>query len=233
MKPKRKQKIKWSPKLAYVVGLLVTDGNLSSDKRHLTLVSKDIQLLKIFKKLLNLKNKIGLRKSGYTGKKDCHHVQFGDVVLYKWLLKVGLTPNKTKIIKGLKIPPKYFFDFLRGCFDGDGSSYSYWDSRWANSFMFYIAFSSGNLSYLKWLRAKLKNYLKINGHIVPDRNSWKLCYAKRESRVIFKKMYYKENLPSLKRKYKKLKIAIDTDDNIKNRRLNLRGRVVELADTAV
>lgn len=67
MKPKRIRKIKWSPKLAYIVGFIVTDGNLSSDGRHLTFVSKDVQLLKIFKEILNLKNKIGLKKSGYTG----------------------------------------------------------------------------------------------------------------------------------------------------------------------
>jgi len=32
---------KWTPDLAYAVGLLVTDGNLSGDGRHITLRSKE------------------------------------------------------------------------------------------------------------------------------------------------------------------------------------------------
>ena len=91
-------KAKWNPKLAYAVGLITTDGNLSPDGRHLTLVSKDIPQLKTFKKCLKLKNKIGLRKGGYMKIKNYHHVQFGNVILYKWLLNIGLMPNKTKII---------------------------------------------------------------------------------------------------------------------------------------
>jgi hypothetical protein len=109
-----KQRIKWSPGLAYVVGLLTTDGSLSIDKRHIILISKDIQLLKTFRKILKLKNKITLKRSGYTGKKNCYHLQFGNVVFYHWLLGIGLTPNKSKTLSKLKVPDKYFFDFLRG-----------------------------------------------------------------------------------------------------------------------
>jgi len=106
MKPKRKQKIEWSPELAYATGLITTDGNLSVDGRDMALISKDIQLLKTFKRILNLKNKISSKKSGYTGRKDCYIVQFGDIILYKWLQKIGLTPNKSKTISKLRVPNK-------------------------------------------------------------------------------------------------------------------------------
>jgi len=49
---------KWTPKLAYIIGLLTTDGNLSKDGRHITMRSSDVQLLKTFKKCLNLPYKI-------------------------------------------------------------------------------------------------------------------------------------------------------------------------------
>jgi len=111
-------KVSWSSELAYVIGLITTDGNLSPDGRHIILVSKDVSQLKTFKKCLKLKSKVGLRRSSYTGKKDCHHVQFSNVILYKWLINIGLMPNKTKIVGALKIPNKYFFDFLRGHLDG-------------------------------------------------------------------------------------------------------------------
>lgn len=127
-------------------------------------------------------------------------------------MKIGLTPHKSKTIGELKIPKKYFFDFLRGSFDGDGSCYSYWDPRWVSSFMFYVNFNSGSLSHLKWLQFKLKNLLKINGCIGPGRGSWRLNYAKKESKVMIRKMYYTENLPCLKRKYKKLKTILGIDN---------------------
>ncbi len=214
MKPRRKQKVKWSSKLAYAVGLITADGCLFTDGRHLDLTSKDIQLLETFKKCLRLKNKIGFKTSGFS-KNKYPHIQFGDIVLYKWLLKIGLTPHKSKTITCLKIPKKFFFDFLRGYFDGDGGSYSYWDPRWKSSFMFYIAFNSGSLLHLKWLRDKLKKHLGVNGHVTKGNRAWRLCYAKNESRILFEKMYYKKNLPCLKRKYKKLKMILDIDNKEK------------------
>lgn len=52
----------WTPERAYAVGLIVTDGNLSGDGRHIILRSKDIEQIKNFKKCLGLKNKIGTTK---------------------------------------------------------------------------------------------------------------------------------------------------------------------------
>ena len=43
-------------------------------------------------------------------------------------------------------------------------------------------------------------------------------------------MYYKENLPCLKRKYKKLKMILDIDNKEINRSLKLNERVMEQVD---
>ena len=213
--------IKWSPKLAYAVGLITTDGCLSIDGRHVDFTSKDIQLLQTFKKCLGLKNKIGLKTSGFS-KKKYPRIQFGDSVLYKWLLRIGLTPHKSKTIGKLKISDKYFFDFLRGHFDGDGSCYGYWDPRWASSFMFYLTFNSASKTHIDWLRKKIRKLGGINGHIVQDgtKSEWQLKYAKNESKLLFPKLYYKKELPCLKRKYKKIKTLLDTDNKEKNRTLS-------------
>lgn len=229
MKPRRKQKIKWSPELAYVVGLLVTDGSLSINEGCIDFTSKDIQLLKTFKKCLGIKNKIGFKTSGSSNRKY-PRIQFGDIVLYNWLLGIGLTPNKTKTIGRLKIPKKYFFDFLRGHFDGDGSCYGYWDRRWKNSFVFYIYFHSASVLSIKWLRQNLKNLLGVWGSFSFTSGEWRIKYAKGESRLIFSKMYYKENLPCLRRKYKKLKALLNTDLREQDRPSSLNGRVMEPVD---
>jgi intein-encoded DNA endonuclease-like protein len=207
-------KMKWTPEFAYAIGLLTTDGNLSIDGRHIEFTSKDIQLVRLFKKCMNLKGvKIGKKKNGYSDKKY-YRIQFSNVRFHKKLLKIGLMPNKSKRIKRLKIPEKYFFDFLRGCFDGDGSFYSYWDPRWKSSFMFYTTFSSGSLAFIKWLRKKIKTLLNIEGHIDPNgsKQEWELKFAKKESKVIIPRMYYRISIPHLQRKYKKVIEALKTEE---------------------
>src|SRR3989344_1036593 len=129
MRPQNKVRIKWSPEFAYAIGLLTTDGNLSPDGRHITLVSNDKEQIITFRRCLGLNNKISNNMSG-TSKRLGFRIQFGDVNFYKFLLSIGLMPNKSKILGEIKIPDKYFFDFLRGHFDGDGTFYSYWDPRW-------------------------------------------------------------------------------------------------------
>lgn len=107
--------MRWTPNLAYAIGLIATDGNLSKDKRHISLTSTDKQLLRTFKSCLRLKNRICLNPSGGEARKQCYKVTFGDVKFYNQLLKIGLMPNKTFNLSYLKIPKKYFADFLRGC----------------------------------------------------------------------------------------------------------------------
>lgn len=206
MKPLAKVSATWSPELAYAVGLITTDGNLSPDGRHIVFVSKDIEQIRTFKKCLGIKNKVGLKGGGFSKERKYYYVGFGDVVFYRWLVRMGLTPNKSKTINALKIPNRYFSDFVRGHFDGDGSCFSYWDPRWKSSFMFYISFNSASLQHLEWLRKKLKQLIKIKGHVAQDGREriWSLKYAKKEGKILAKYLYNKPNSPRLKRKYKKM-----------------------------
>ena len=108
----------WNSNLAYAVGLLTTDGNLSPDKRHITFVSTDLELVKTLEECLNKHNKISKNLPGQFSKKQAYRVQIGDVILYDWLRKIGLTPNKSLSVGKIKVPDRYFRDFLRGHLDG-------------------------------------------------------------------------------------------------------------------
>ncbi|PIT92750.1 MAG: hypothetical protein COU08_00800 [Candidatus Harrisonbacteria bacterium CG10_big_fil_rev_8_21_14_0_10_42_17] len=143
-KPKGNVIIKWSPNFAYVIGLLATDGCLSKNGRHIDFTSKDKEQVETFKQCLGLSSKIGRKKSDSNEAKKYFRIQFSDVLFHRWLVSIGLTPNKSKTISELKIPDKYFFDFLRGCFDGDGSMYAYWDPRWHSSYVFYLQIASAS-----------------------------------------------------------------------------------------
>ena len=203
-KPRGKVVIKWGPEFAYAIGLLVADGCLSKDGRHIDLTSKDEEQLHTFNKCLGITATISKKFSGSGNM--AYRIQFGDVLFYKFLLKIGLSAAKSKTISAVLIPRYYFFDFLRGYFDGDGCSYSFYDSVFQNSFRFYISFASGSLKYIKWLRRKLNAFADIKGHVCKQSNSsnFQLKYAKKEAVILAHKMYYENKLACLSRK--KLKI---------------------------
>lgn len=211
-KPQGKVKIEWSPNFAYALGLLATDGNLSKDGRHIDLTSKDREQLENFMKCLGIKVKIGYKTSGYTGKKYTR-VQFSDVNFYQFLLTLGFTPVKTKTISVLEIPEEYFFDFLRGHLDGDGTFYSYWDPRWHSSFMFYTVFISASKRHLEWIQKTVFSRLGINGNLddTPQKSTYRLKYAKAESLKLIPQMYYYPEVICLARKRLKIEKAFKVD----------------------
>lgn len=94
-KPKGRVDTTWRPELAYVVGLITADGSLSKDGRHLNFTSKDLDQIQNFQKCLALEDiKIGLKTRGAKSVKKYYQIQFGDVMFYKWLVELGLSPNK-------------------------------------------------------------------------------------------------------------------------------------------
>ena len=121
-------------------------------------------------------------------------------------------PNKSRKLNTLKIPDKYFFDFLRGHFDGDGSFYSYFDPRWKSSFMFYLTFLSASTGHIQWLRESVERLCGVHGHIsFTSRLGLEMSslrYAKRESLQLLAILYPNERVICLKRKRLKIEKAL-------------------------
>ncbi len=209
-KPQGKVKIKWSPNFAYAIGLLASDGCLYNNGRHISLTTKDLEQATNFKECLGLTVKIGRKGSGASKEKKYYHVQFGDVLFVEFLKSIGIGSRKSKTIAEVKIPKKYFWDYTRGYFDGDGSSYSYWDKRWNASFMYYISFTSASSQYINWLRSEISERIGVNGHIsiATKKLCYQLKYAKRESNQVIHHMYYDKSVMCLKRKRLKLEACL-------------------------
>lgn len=211
-KPRQCEPIQWAPELAYAVGLIATDGCLSKDGRHINFTSSDIQLIRTFMRCLGIRNRVGRKKSGFADTM-AYNLQFGNVVLYTWLLKIGITPAKSKTMGAIRVPHRFFGDFLRGLFDGDGSFYSYYDKRWRSSFMYYLSFGSASVAHIQWLRETIAYYYGVRGHGAKRMHSrvYQLKYAKREARKIIKIMYKDKDAPCLARKRKKIYNALEFD----------------------
>jgi hypothetical protein len=198
IRPAGRITVEWSAPMAYVVGLIATDGCLSGDGRHIDFTSKDVDLIETFKKCLGLNNQIGIKQGGFGT--TVYRIQFSDVKLYKWLQEIGLTSDKTKIISELDIPDEWFFDFLRGHLDGDGNIRVYQDPIYPNSQRLYTKFSSASLAHLEWLRESIWRMLNISGQIRSRTRVYKLVYAKRASVILLQAMYHDPNVPCLERK---------------------------------
>ncbi|MEK7173371.1 MAG: LAGLIDADG family homing endonuclease [Patescibacteria group bacterium] len=121
------KEFKWTPEMAYAVGLLTTDGSLSKDGRHVAFRSSDKQQTENFKKCLKISNSISKTYADQCKDRPSYLIQFGNIQLYNWFLSIGLFPAKTYTIGKIKIPDEYFRDFLRGHIDGDGSIWTYQD----------------------------------------------------------------------------------------------------------
>ncbi|MEK7095563.1 MAG: LAGLIDADG family homing endonuclease [Patescibacteria group bacterium] len=209
-KPRGKVKIKWSANFAYAIGLIATDGNLSPDNRHISFTSIDKEMVDNFQKALSISYDYCMKGSGSGSEKKYYVIQIGDVLFYKFLQSIGLTSNKSKTIGKIDVPQKYMRDFIRGSFDGDGCSYSYWDKRWKSSFMLYLEFISASKKHITWLQDTLRKEIEIKGHITKSKNQscFQLKYAKNESVILFKYMYKNKESLFLTRKYLKIKKSL-------------------------
>ncbi|MGH7334324.1 MAG: LAGLIDADG family homing endonuclease [Candidatus Rokuibacteriota bacterium] len=202
----------WSSEKAYAVGLIATDGNLSTDGRHMSVTSKDLDLLEALRRCLQLQTPISKTRNS-TGK-VYHRVQWGDRGLYDWLLAIGLTPAKSLTLGALTVPKEYFVDFFRGCIDGDGSVLVYTDryhmvknERYQYERL-YVNLVSASRPFLDWIQEEVRCLAGVNGVIEAKREPgrrtiWLLRYAKRESIRLLRWMYYAPDLPCLSRKREK------------------------------
>ena len=153
----------WSDKMAYVLGIICTDGNLypcknkdSLKKSKVTLsrvsvFQKEPELLEKILSLMDCNAKLISRKkteykSGIAGEGYSFHIN--NEKIYDDLIGLGITPKKSLTLKFPKIPAPYVRHFIRGCWDGDGS-FSYDRGKFTASFV------SGSLEFIEGILAEL------------------------------------------------------------------------------
>lgn len=138
-------KVFWSKNLAYVVGLIASDGCLQrGDVKRISIASSDHDHLKVIQSLLP-------HSKLYGPNKGCYQVSVTWPRLYDLLIDIGLHPKKSLSLGPLSIPNHLFFDFIRGVIDGDGSV-SY------NRGYLSIAICSYAKRFRAWLHSKLESH---------------------------------------------------------------------------
>jgi intein/homing endonuclease len=200
----RQQKVNttWSPNLAYAIGVISSDGNVSTDLRHINITSKDKEMLETLKRILHLENMIGVKARGGEEEKKYFVLQFGDVRFVEFLYSIGITPNKSKTISAVNVPDDYFVDFLRGVIDGDGciDIYIHPESKLSQV---RVRIGSASEIFLQFLLSESRRLCGVNKGSVSRKKSSRvhiLTFSKTDTLQLLPKLYYATNLPCLERK---------------------------------
>ena len=191
----------WSDSLSYVIGVMATDGNLSSDLRHLCITSKDYEMVINCKNYLQINNKIGRKARGGSKDKKYYVLQFGDKSFFEFLVKMGITPNKSKTISRLSVPDNYFPSFFLGCLDGDGnlSTNNHPESRHPQ---YRLRIFSASNNFLEWLKESCQRVFNVDGGSIMElrgKGASVLSFGKEDAIKIIR-IIYKNNMPCLSRK---------------------------------
>jgi len=111
----------WTPEMAYVLGVLATDGCVSRNRFSLT--STDLELVEKVRSLMVSDHPIGVVSPKGWARKVQYVLNVSSTKLAKRLTDLGIGPAKSLTLRFPEMPQDCVRHFLRGCWDGDGSFY--------------------------------------------------------------------------------------------------------------
>jgi DNA-binding transcriptional regulator WhiA len=108
----------WSHEMAWVLGIVITDGYISSRKsvRYLSITQKNISILKQIASYMEFD--FTLIKPGKT--LTTPTMMINSLKIVKDLARLGITTKKSHIVPFPDVPRVYLPSFIRGIIDGDG-----------------------------------------------------------------------------------------------------------------
>jgi hypothetical protein len=117
----------WTPAMAWVLGVIYTDGCLAKPSRRTTkfglhIDQKEPELLEKILVLLRSNAQTSFSpKRGIAG--ALYTIRISNSEIYADLQRLGLTPAKSLTLQFPDMPLDCVRHFIRGCWDGDGSIY--------------------------------------------------------------------------------------------------------------
>lgn len=148
--------------MAYILGFVVADGCIIKRKDRMdsyvfNITSKDKNILIKIKEALESDHTIGVKYNSL--KMPYSHLSICNREICNDLMKLGIHPRKTYNLEPIKVPEKYFSDYVRGFFDGDGTVYIYNVNGAPQIKSGFVAIS---LSFIQDFTTKLCRALKIS-----------------------------------------------------------------------
>ncbi len=226
----------WSKEMAYVLGVIAADGCLvrhANGFHGLDITTKDHAWLCQIKKALGSSHKIGQKPRGYR-------LQIRNQTIYSDLIRIGLTPRKSKTLRFPKIERSYLPDFVRGDFDGDGTVWLWKDPRWRHPWQLKASFYSGSRIFLEELRSLLQRHANLSaGSLTTLPTAFELRYGIADGLKLYRWMYQYRPALCLQRKRARFeqflalkKVEVERR-NGKSRRIQSRRRLAHSGDARI
>jgi LAGLIDADG-like domain len=234
----------WNDKMAYVLGFIYADGNISGDLKNLSISQKDPEILYKIRDLMEGNLRIIERKRERTS----YYLRLINRRIVDSLLKLGVFPNKSTRVQFPSIPDEYLRHFVRGLWDGDGSI-----GPASNApYPYPVAqITSGSREFLESLQDVLHDkiglpILKITK--IKDVNAYRVGYQGPACKTLYEFLYFYPHgtaVPKsmyLERKYKKFFESVHIDEITKNdanrkaneeRRINIERLIKENIDQII
>lgn len=188
----------WDHDMAYILGFIVADGNIQKNGNYVKVEVKpdDVSVLEFIRDKITPGYK--LRQSRPS------EVRWypASAIIKSDLAKLGITPAKTgKEILPPNLPKKYFWDFVRGLFDGDGCVQDCLVCITSNS---------------KKILDDLQHFTNF-GYVMNDRMNWKWSIEdKMQLQKCYSKMYATGNF-ALERKKNRFAYLLSSQQHGKHR----------------
>jgi hypothetical protein len=112
----------WTAEMAYVLGVLFSDGCMSVSPRGYRQVSITQKEPELLRKCLQLMECDAPLKWAEQGRESgIHRFNINDQQVCGDLVALGMHPRKSRTIQFPAVPSMFVRHFIRGCWDGDGS----------------------------------------------------------------------------------------------------------------
>jgi len=105
----------WTNEMAYVLGFIFTDGNVSGTT--LSIAQNERYILELIRDVMESDNRITEEENG---KNAIHVLRIHRMVIVEDLRKLGVIEGKSRIMSFPEVPTEYLPHFIRGVIDGDG-----------------------------------------------------------------------------------------------------------------
>lgn len=189
---------------AYWLGYLYADGNVyfgKSKEYRLSLPSKDYEHLVQFNKCLDSEYPI-YRIQDKKRNTYYYRIEVTSKVLTEALVKQGVVPRKTFIIKFPELRKDLIRHFIRGYFDGDGTIYIKPKKQG-----YYLGITSGSKQPLLQMKKILRESLKVAFYIYSIKKYHTLSMQGCRTPKLLKvyRYFYKNSSVFLERKRNKFK----------------------------
>lgn len=198
----------WNHENAYTFGWVLSDGCLLKEGRNKTsyavrISSNDYDVISWLHNYMCVGNKIYQQGKNYV-------IKFRNKESVEFMMRHNLVERKSLVLKFPDIPDEYFWDFVRGYFDGDGSIILR-NTRY--NLYGQVSITSGSIDFLNALQLKLQEHGVVS-HIYKDGRSTNRSFylqviKRKELENLFFAMYQnKDKSFFLNRKYEKFKTLV-------------------------